>query len=140
MPNSQVSVLRNLADCYMEAANTGNLAQVISIFSDDPTYINGYAPHVLHSRQEIRRIYEEIFEAMPRHPGWARIAHFVEQGNECAFEIEAAVPGSDEYAVIAADRFTLGDDGRVSRFAAYFFGPAPDPRFSQRWHQGQHSG
>jgi ketosteroid isomerase-like protein len=131
MLGDPISVLRQLADRYIEASNSNDVAAIVDLFSERCTYINGSAPRVLRSRQEIEQIYEEKHSDRP--PGAARIAHFLEEGDECAFEIESCLSGSEEYAVVAIDRFTLGGDSKIARFVAYFFGPGPDAAFAHDW-------
>ena len=48
-----------------------------------------------------------------------RISSYVEQGDDCVFELEAALDGSPDYALGAIDHATVDGDGKVTRMAVF---------------------
>jgi hypothetical protein len=76
----------------------------------------------LHTPAEVRDFYEQLLGSRPPHS--LRIGRYIEQGKECAFELERA-PSGDDWALAAIDRFTLGPDHKIQRFAVFFFNGVP---------------
>jgi len=126
---STPSRLRELADLYIKGCNDRDPMMVAGVFSDQVEYYSAAAPlKTLWTHGELLDTYERLLARVSEENREARISSYLEDGSECAFEIESAVRGSDSYSLTAIDRFTLGPDNKVVRFAAGFFGEPPRPR------------
>jgi SnoaL-like protein len=106
---------RQFAERYVEIINRGTYGELGDLFAPDAEFL---APHhqVLRGRQQIADFYEKFLAEISPH---IRIASYVEQGDECVFELEAALHGSDEFRLGAIDHATVRADGDVVRLAVF---------------------
>jgi uncharacterized protein (TIGR02246 family) len=106
---------RALAERYVAIVNSGAYHELRELFAEDAVF---YAPgnRVLHGRDAIGAFYEEF---LPSIKPDIRIAAYVEQGDDCVYELEARVAGDDDYRLGAIDHATLDVEGRITRFAVY---------------------
>jgi hypothetical protein len=112
---SATSRPRALAERYVEIVNRGAYDELSGLFAHDAVF---FAPgkRVFHGRDQIGAFYESFLPSIRPN---IRIASYVEDGDDCVFELEARVAGDDEYRLGAIDHATLDDDGRIKRFAVY---------------------
>jgi hypothetical protein len=106
---------RRFAEQYVELVNRGSYDQLGALFAVDAVFL-GPNRQELHGREEIGAFYGRFLnEIRPT----IRIVTYVEQGNDCVYELEAMSSGSTEFVLGAIDHATLDDDGLVARFAVY---------------------
>jgi ketosteroid isomerase-like protein len=110
-----MSQLRELADRYVEIVNRGAYQELRDLFADDAVF---YAPgqRLLHGADEIGAFYLDF---LPTITPTIRIATYVEQGDDCVYELEARISGDTEFRLGAIDHATVNADGRIARFAVY---------------------
>jgi hypothetical protein len=106
---------RALADRYVEIANSSAYHQLRDLFADDAVF---FAPgnQVFHGRDQIGAFYKSF---LPSIRPVIRIATYVEDGDDCVYELEARVAGDDDFRLGAIDHATLDADGRIKRLAVY---------------------
>ena len=106
---------RRFAERYVEIVNRGAYEELAALFAEGAVFL---APgqQVLRGRAEIGGFYVRFLgEITPR----IRIASYVEQGDDCVYELEAMTKDSAEYALGAIDHATLNAEGQVTRFAVF---------------------
>src|SRR5215475_7145688 len=106
---------RRFADAYVETINRGAYSDLGELFAEDAVFL---APNrqEFHGRDEIRAFYIRFLsEIVPT----IRIVSYVEQGDDCVYELEAKRAGDDEYRLGAIDHATLDPDGKVRRFTVW---------------------
>ena len=109
------SPARTFADRYVELVNRGAYADLRHLFAADAEFLAPGQQH-FHGPEEIGEFYERFLaEITPQ----VRIATYVEQGDDCVYELEAIIKGDSEYRLGAIDHATLDADGKVRRFAVY---------------------
>jgi ketosteroid isomerase-like protein len=110
-----MSAPRAFADRYVEIVNRGAYHELRDLFADDAVF---FAPgnQVFNGRDQIGAFYESFLPSIKPN---VRIATYVEQGDDCVYELEARLAGDDEYRLGAIDHATLDGDGRIKRFAVY---------------------
>lgn len=110
---------RAWAERYIELCNTRRYLDLADLFADGCIYLNHGAKRILRDPKEIAAFYDEFLTPIEPH---SRIGFWVEDGDRCAFELEASIAGRPEVRLGAMDSVTLGPDGRAIRFAAFPFG------------------
>jgi hypothetical protein len=109
------SLPRQFADAYVDVINRGAYDELSSLFAIDAVFL-GPNRQVFHGREEIGAFYHRFLsEITPS----IRIVSYVEQGNDCVYELEAKVRGESEFHLGAIDHATLDRDGRVIRFTVW---------------------
>jgi hypothetical protein len=109
------SAPRHFADRYVETINRGEYADLGRLFADDAVFL---APggQEFHGREEISSFYERFLgEVVPT----IRISSYLEQGDECVYELEAITKDQPEFRLRAIDHATLNDEGKVVRFSVF---------------------
>lgn len=106
---------RLFADRYVEYTNAGQYDRLPSLFAEDAVFL---APHgrELRGRDQIASFYGDF---LPKIKSRIRLATFVEQGDQCVYELEAMINDETEYLLSAIDHATVDDDGLVTRFVVY---------------------
>ena len=110
-----ISAPRAFADRYVEIVNKGEYSKLRDLFAEDALFL---APHgqEFRGRAEIGDFYEKFLgEIKPT----IRIASYVEQGNDCVYELEAIAKDVPTYILGAIDHATLDADGKVVRFTVF---------------------
>jgi hypothetical protein len=106
---------RHFADTYVDTINRGAYAELRYLFASDALFL-GPNRQEFHGREEIGDFYERFLsEIMPT----IRIASYVEQGDDCVYELEAQVKGENEFRLGAIDHATLDRHGKVRRFTVW---------------------
>jgi hypothetical protein len=106
---------RQFADTYVDTINRGAYAELGNLFATEAIFL-GPNRQVFHGREEIAAFYERFLsEIKPT----IRIASYVEQGDDCVYELEARVAGESEFRLGAIDHATLDREGKVSRFTVW---------------------
>ena len=106
---------RQFADRYVEIINAGRYSELKELFADDAVFL---APgrQEFRGREAIGAFYERFLaEIRPT----SRIVSYVEQGNDCVYELEAMSSGSTEFQLGAIDHATLDGDGKVVRLSVF---------------------
>jgi hypothetical protein len=111
---SELTKPRRFAERYVKTINRGAYGELGDLFAPDAEFL---APNnqVVHGRGQIAFYEKFLAEITPQ----IRIASYMEQGNDCVFELEAALHGSDEFHLGAIDHATDGEDGDVVRMAVF---------------------
>jgi hypothetical protein len=106
---------RRFADRYVEMVNRGAYEELAGLFAPDALFL---APgrRELHGRSEIAAFYLGF---LPEIRPTIRIASYVEDGNDCVYELEATTTDSAEFTLGAIDHATLDHQGRVVRFTVF---------------------
>jgi uncharacterized protein (TIGR02246 family) len=107
---------RATAERYLELASAGDADAIAALYAEDAVFLPT-PPHdvILRGRDAIRRHYAEHVSGM--HPVFEKL-HWVVNGLECCVEIDATIPGEAAHSYIV-DVFTMAEDGRIQRMAAY---------------------
>jgi ketosteroid isomerase-like protein len=106
---------RRFAETYVELVNRGAYSHLGGLFAEDAIFL-GPNQQEMRGRSEIATFYERFLaEITPQ----IRIASYVEQGDDCVYELEAKVRGSEEYRLGAIDHATLDSTGKVKRFTVW---------------------
>jgi hypothetical protein len=106
---------RRFADTYVDIINRGEYKELGALFAADALFL-GPNRQELHGRDEIGAFYERFLtEITPT----IRIVSYVEQGDDCVYELEARSSGDAEYRLGAIDHATLDPEGKVSRFTVW---------------------
>lgn len=109
------SAPRRFAECYVATINRGDYARLSDLFAPDAIFLAPNQQRFTGS-EAIGAFYERFLtEIAPQ----IRISSYVEQGDDCVFELEAALGGSAEYALGAIDHATVDADGKVTRMAVF---------------------
>jgi hypothetical protein len=106
---------RRFAERYVEIINRGAYAELGELFAEDALFL---APgeQEFRGREEIVAFYLRFLgEITPT----IRIASYVEQGNECVYELEATTKDWTDYRLSAIDHATLDEAGKVFRFTVF---------------------
>jgi hypothetical protein len=111
----RISSPRQFADAYVDAINRGAYGELGSLFATDALFL-GPNRQVFHGRDEIGAFYQRFLsEITPT----IRIASYVEQGDDCVYELEAKTRGESEFRLGAIDHATLDREGKVIRFTVW---------------------
>jgi hypothetical protein len=109
------SAPRHFADTYVDIINRGAYAELGNLFASNAEFL-GPNRQEFHGREQIGAFYERFLsEIRPT----IRIASYVEQGDDCVYELEAKVKGENEFRLGAIDHATLDRDGKVRRFTVW---------------------
>ncbi len=106
---------RRFADTYVDLINRGVYHELRDLFAADAVFL---APsrQEFYGRDEIGAFYQRFLgEITPT----IRIVSYVEQGDDCVYELEAKSSGSTEYRLGAIDHATLDGDGKVKRLTVW---------------------
>jgi ketosteroid isomerase-like protein len=106
---------RHFVDAYVDIINRGAYAELSHLFASDAVFL---APNrqEFHGREEIGAFYERFLsEIRPT----IRIASYIEQGDDCVYELEAKVKSERDFRLGAIDHATLDRDGKVRRFTVW---------------------
>ena len=106
---------RTVANAYVEITNRGAYAELRTLFADNAVF---FAPQaqVFHGPHEIGAFYGRFLATItPK----IRISSYVEQGDDCVWELEALIAGETDYRLGAIDHATLDADGKIVRFAVF---------------------
>jgi hypothetical protein len=106
---------RHFADTYVDTINRGAYAELSNLFARDALFL-GPNRQEFHGREEIGAFYERFLSQIKP---TIRIASYVEQGDDCVYELEAQVKGENEFRLGAIDHATLDSDGKVMRFTVW---------------------
>ena len=106
---------RHFADTYVDTINRGAYAELSNLFARDALFL-GPNRQEFHGREEIGAFYERFLSQITP---TIRIASYVEQGDDCVYELEAQVKGESEFRLGAIDHATLDSDGKVMRFTVW---------------------
>jgi ketosteroid isomerase-like protein len=106
---------RRFADTYVDLVNGGKYSQLGDLFADDALFL-GPNQQEMRGRAEITAFYQRF---LPEITPQIRVASYVEQGDDCVYELEAKVQGSEEYRLGAIDHATLDEAGKVKRFTVW---------------------
>jgi len=109
------SAPRQFADAYADAINREAYAELGDLFATDAVFL-GPNRQECHGRSEISAFYERF---LPEIRPAVRIASYVEQGDDCVYELEAKLGGETDYRLSALDHATLDRDGKVRRFTVW---------------------
>src|SRR4051794_959819 len=104
------SIVRRAADSYAEVATSGGAGKLADLFAEDAEFHNPQGG-ITRGREAIRAFYDETLTG--RVVSW-HFGRVVEKGNDCWTELE-----NDEGRIVAADHFTVGDDGLITRMAVF---------------------
>ncbi|MBW8825532.1 MAG: nuclear transport factor 2 family protein [Acidobacteria bacterium] len=109
------SAPRRFAESYVEIINRGAYSELQDLFAEDALFL---APNrqEFRGRPAIGAFYEDFLGTITP---TIRIASYVEQGNDCVYELEAVTKGETEYRLGAIDHATLDADGKVVRFTVW---------------------
>jgi SnoaL-like protein len=106
---------RKFAETYVEMINRGAYGELRNLFAIDSVFL-GPNQQEFHGRDEIGAFYERFLgEIRPT----IRIVSYVEDGNDCVYELEARTGDSDEPRLAAIDHATLDVEGKVARFTVF---------------------
>ena len=106
---------RRFAESYIEITNRAAYDELAGLFAEDAVFL---APggQVFRGRDEIGAFYVRFLsEITPT----IRISSYVEEGDDCVYELEAITQGTTEYALGAIDHATFDANGLVTRFAVF---------------------
>jgi ketosteroid isomerase-like protein len=109
------SAARQFADRYVEIINRGEYSKLQDLFAADAVFL---APgqQQFRGREEISVFYEQFLgEITPT----IRIVSYLEQGNDCVYELEAITKDSSSFTLGAIDHATLNGEGKVVRFSVF---------------------
>jgi len=109
------SAPRRFAERYVEIINRGAYGELEDLFAPDAVFL---APgrQEFHGRREIGDFYKRFLgEITPT----IRIASYLEQQNECVYELEATTKDSSDFSLGAIDHATLDANGQVVRFTVF---------------------
>ena len=120
--HAKVSAPRRAADSLVEYVNSERFRSVGDLFAEDAIWLTPHGGPTIIGRENIREHYNSLIS--PMRPT-IRIASYLEQGNECAFELEASKDG-EAFQLAALDRFTLNSEGLITRFAVFVRGESPN--------------
>jgi ketosteroid isomerase-like protein len=101
---------------YVEIINDGAFGELCMLFTEDATF---FAPRrkEFHGREEINSFYVSHLAQVK--PELTRISSYMEQGSECAFELEVMKHGETECTLSGMDHATVDESGLVIRFAVF---------------------
>jgi hypothetical protein len=109
------SAPRRFAERYVEIINRGAYSELADLFAEDAVFL-GPNRQEFHGRKEIGAFYERF---LPTIEPTSRIVSYVEQGDDCVYELEAKTREQPEFRLGAIDHATLDDDGKVVRFTVW---------------------
>jgi hypothetical protein len=106
---------RAFADAYVEITNRGAYGELAALFAPEAVFL---APRgkMIRGREAIRQFYVEFLNTITPQ---IRISSYVEQGNECVYELEARTAGEADFRLGAIDHATFDENGQVIRFAVF---------------------
>jgi ketosteroid isomerase-like protein len=110
-----VTAPRRFADAYVERINRGEYSELGELFADDAIFL-GPNSQEFHGREEITAFYERFLSQIRP---TIRVASYVEQGDDCVYELEAKPEGESAFRLGAIDHATLDGDGKVRRFTVW---------------------
>jgi hypothetical protein len=106
---------RRFAETCVELINRGGYDQLGELFAEDARFLAPGQREFL-GRAQITEFYKQFLaDITPQ----VRIATYVEQGNDCVFELEATTRDRPDFRLGAIDHATLDANGFVSRFAVH---------------------
>jgi ketosteroid isomerase-like protein len=111
----ETSAPRRFAEAYVETVNRGEYGRLRDLFAQDATFL-GPNQQVFQGRDEIGAFYDST---LPTSRPTLRIASYVEQGDDCVYELEVRAGGASEFRLGAIDHATLDEHGLVARFTVW---------------------
>jgi hypothetical protein len=109
------SAPRHFADTYVDTINRGAYAELSNLFASDAVFL-GPNRQEFHGPEQIGDFYERFLSGIRP---TIRIASYVEQGDDCVYELEAKTKDESEFRLGAIDHATLDGDGKVKRFTVW---------------------
>ena len=114
MTEQDGSLARLAAQRYVDAINAWDWRRVVDLYAEDSVW-QGQLDTEQRGLPAITALYQRLME---RHPS-VRIATSVAEGNMCVIEMERVDPETGETSPGSLDHFTVDDEGKITRMAAY---------------------
>lgn len=114
-PLMGITAPRRFAESYVEIINRGAYGELKDLFAVDAVFL-GPNRQEFYGREAIGAFYEAF---LPTITPTNRIVSYVEQGNDCVYELESITKDQPEYRLGAIDHATLDEDGKVVRFTVW---------------------
>jgi len=106
---------RRFADEYVDTVNRGAYDELSALFAEDANFL-GPNRQEFSGRAAIGAFYDTF---LPTITPKIRIASYVEDGDDCVYELESLDAETGTYRLAAIDHATLDSEGKVSRFTVW---------------------